>query len=72
LPAFRWLREGICCPNKGATATIRDRERGLVRNAARFGRSSEEVVDLQERRRFDYQWLSAAYRAKADVGEYTR
>jgi hypothetical protein len=43
-----------------------------IQNAARFGLSTAEVAELRERRRFYYQWLSAAYQAKADVGDYTR
>jgi hypothetical protein len=37
-----------------------------------FGLSPEEIVELRERRRFYYQWLSAAYQTKADASDYTR
>jgi hypothetical protein len=43
-----------------------------IGNAARFGLSPEEAAELRERRRFYYQWLSAAYQTKADVSDYTR
>jgi hypothetical protein len=43
-----------------------------IQFAVRFGLSPPEVLELRERRRFHYEWLSAAYRAKADAGDYTR
>lgn len=43
-----------------------------IQNAARFGLSAAEVVELQARRRVHYEWLSAGYQGKADAGDYTR
>lgn len=42
-----------------------------IQQAAHFGLSASEVIELRRRRMFYYQWLSPDNQAKADAGDYT-